>query len=391
MEKLKVFRIQQGVLALCHLGIALALIIDVAIQGQNYDVGVELTFNRWGNVLGDACTEGDPCVIYNFIADIFSINLSYVVPSFSLISGTHHLIAWYSLGSGEESFYLRSALISSNWLRYLDWASSSSLMIIVNSILWQSPPEFMVIFLWVALQATTNFIGFLCESAWLQSAVLSFKNGQRALKWAFWSASLLYFGAWGCQIVVINGNFGHLDYPTTPEPCPGVIFDQPPIFVQIFAYFLVLSFAFFPIIVGWKISAFPWQREPSSDIDELLLRNLELENLAGTASFFAKLPLLATYAGGVLMQGSDLVTSNLAGTCPNTTAVTTLESETETASRNGPTWGLFGAAIGLSIIFGSGFFYLFKKGTVDKKDLRRTYNAGAGCNLGGSESTNLLK
>ena len=73
-----------------------------------------------------------PCSIYleNEVLE-YSLKTTYLVPIYSIISGLHHLIAAISLGMNND-FYRKQIFGGINVVRWLDYALSSSLMLVVR-------------------------------------------------------------------------------------------------------------------------------------------------------------------------------------------------------------------------------------------------------------------
>ena len=91
-----------------------------------------------------------PCSIYLENEELeYPLKTTYLVPIYSIISGLHHFIAAISLGRN-DGFYKNQIFGGINVVRWLDYALSSSLMLVVrlplsrlsvssaNSLLWLS-------------------------------------------------------------------------------------------------------------------------------------------------------------------------------------------------------------------------------------------------------------
>lgn len=86
------------------------------------------------------------------------------VPFFSFISGLHHLIVAVWVGRWELGLQTyRKMAKRGNWLRAVDYALSSSLMLVVTSILFRSPPDVPTLMLVAAVQSAIILIGYLLE------------------------------------------------------------------------------------------------------------------------------------------------------------------------------------------------------------------------------------
>ncbi len=84
------------------------------------------------------------------------------VPFFSVISGAHHAAVAVWVGWEGVDAYLKMAK-RGNWLRAVDYALSSSLMLVVTSILFRSPPDVPTLMLVAAVQSAIILIGYLLE------------------------------------------------------------------------------------------------------------------------------------------------------------------------------------------------------------------------------------
>ena len=88
------------------------------------------------------------------------------VPFFSFISGLHHLVVvlWplWNKSSVSGHPYIDMAE-KGNWVRAIDYFFSSSLMLVVTSILFRSPPDVPTLMLVGAVQGSIILIGYLLE------------------------------------------------------------------------------------------------------------------------------------------------------------------------------------------------------------------------------------
>ena len=88
------------------------------------------------------------------------------VPFFSFISGLHHLVVvlWplWNKSSVSGHPYIDMAK-TGNWVRAIDYFFSSSLMLVVTSILFRSPPDVPTLMLVGAVQGSIILIGYLLE------------------------------------------------------------------------------------------------------------------------------------------------------------------------------------------------------------------------------------
>jgi len=100
------------------------------------------------------------------------------VPVFSFISGAHHAAVALWVGCEGVDAYLKMAK-RGNWLRAVDYALSSSLMLVVTSILFRSPPDVPTLMLAAAVQSAIILIGYLLER--LQYRQTTTEEGQPLL------------------------------------------------------------------------------------------------------------------------------------------------------------------------------------------------------------------
>ncbi len=90
------------------------------------------------------------------------------VPFFSFISGLHHVVVvlWSCCSRNKPSKsghpYIDMAK-TGNWVRAIDYFFSSSLMLVVTSILFRSPPDVPTLMLVGAVQGSIILIGYLLE------------------------------------------------------------------------------------------------------------------------------------------------------------------------------------------------------------------------------------
>ena len=164
----EIFKLQQGILAFFHIGLSVALY--AASDGNSYAVPVRQIFNRWrSDTPGDGCDSLNSCTILQAEAQISgytegtnelggTFDLVFIVPAFSLISGLHHLFAFV-----RPDYYLSTSKVANPW-RMIDYVSSSSLMLAVNSVLFVSPGSLDTLFLTVAFMACVVPMQRACSS-----------------------------------------------------------------------------------------------------------------------------------------------------------------------------------------------------------------------------------
>jgi len=93
------------------------------------------------------------------------------VPFFSFISGLHHAVVFvWGLRSGlvktpssKNSHPYIAMAEKGNWIRAVDYFFSSSLMLVVTSILFRSPPDVPTLMLVGAVQGSIILVGYLLE------------------------------------------------------------------------------------------------------------------------------------------------------------------------------------------------------------------------------------
>jgi len=350
VDKLQVFLAQQITLTVLHWGFAFGILIWALSANLTYTVPVRLQYNRWSGVAADGgCTKSSPCKIVLFeVPNFFEIDLSIIVPFFSFISGTNHFLTALNVGLyGSDGWFVRNAIQGHNYLRAADWASSAALMIVVNSILWVSPPTFTEIFLWAFLLAVIVMVGLMCETA--HASGLS--DQWYAARYAFWSATLLFVGAWVCQFVVFAGTYGSYDGKPVNGTAPAPETKDPPLLVVLFLIYLFSSFCYFPIVTAWKCRFWaPYFKKETASPERMMY----FEQWYGIISFASKLPLLGIYAGGVLARGDGAVSLFDAEAPAPTTAP-------DEDGGSGLVWGLLFGAVTFASFLGAVFWYLDRR------------------------------
>ena len=346
----EIFKLQQGILAFFHIGLSVALY--AASDGNSYAVPVRQIFNRWrSDTPGDGCDSLNSCTILQAEAQISgytegtnelggTFDLVFIVPAFSLISGLHHLFAFV-----RPDYYLSTSKVANPW-RMIDYVSSSSLMLAVNSVLFVSPGSLDTLFLTVAFMACIVLVGYAGEAA------AATEDGLVHAKVAFSASLLLFLGYWAIQFSIFAANAGELWTNALPLYGDGTLpaGEAPPAVAWIFILNIFFSFLVFPIIYVIRlVYAGPdWTSKVT-----------KYEIFYGCASFLAKIPLLTAYATGVLFREDNNIRLEYRET---TTAITntTADSENDTT--------LFiasGVVTGVCVLFGITYIYLATHRTSD--------------------------
>ena len=262
--------------AFIHLVLAVSLFISVI--GSPWDVPFAIRYSNWTETEENLrCGEGNnTCIISMSERDAGVFNVGILVPFFSLISGLHHLCAALATNT-----YLTTVTdTGANPWRAIDYALSSSLMIVVVSVLFRAPSDPMMLLVLACLQALTCAIGYAIELLKRHASAIgagSREADPRPAKWLFGTAFLAYAGLWISLLIP----FGYAVRGAPPA-------------VVVFIMFMVLSFSLFPLVFLWS-----WNFESEADV-------LRRELAYTAASFLSKIPLLVLFWTGVVMRSGTV-------------------------------------------------------------------------------------
>ena len=322
-----------AILAVCHLGAALTIIVHAGAADRRWRVPVDVLYNQWdvpGGEGGDECGgDAGPCVVSLRRRRLDAeLAVWLIVPFFSIVSGLHHALAaaslygaagcfgppsagrhrnrrwlqlhatWLKLttptgtrtevwltppdsaggaATGEASgWYAASVLDGVVWVRWADYAVSATLMLLVNAVLWVSPPDVQSLVLWAAVQT-------LIIAAGAGSEVAAVASRPGAASTLFWSTVAPFAGVWAAQLYV---------FYVAVDADDGA---NPPAVVYLFLFGLLAGFSAFPIIHGLKLRAL---RRAGGNDAARLAANLTAEARYAGLSFSVKFPLLLAYWAG---------------------------------------------------------------------------------------------
>jgi hypothetical protein len=268
--------------------IVLAIVVLISVIGSPWDVPFAIRYSNWTETEENLrCGEGNnTCTISMSERDAGVFNVGILVPLFSFISGFHHLYAAWATTSnqridGNANKYLKTVVgTGANPWRAIDYALSSSLMIVVVSVLFRAPSDPMMLLVLACLQALTCAIGYAIE--FLKGPLAPIKTGDMGeqpspAKWLFGVAILAYSGLWISLLIP----FGYAVKGAPPA-------------VAVFIMFMVLSFSLFPFVFCWS-----WNFESEDDV-------LRRELAYTAASFLSKIPLLVLFWTGVVMRSGTV-------------------------------------------------------------------------------------
>ena len=133
------FTVWQLILGCLHYAAAFSIAGYSESQGKDWKTHVFYRYNAWVGNVNETLPSGDGSMIYVVTEKVSNTELSLIwaAASFSLISGTHHFVAyWFS------DWYRRTCIDTGvNGIRWLDYAASSGLMFTIISILFTAPPD----------------------------------------------------------------------------------------------------------------------------------------------------------------------------------------------------------------------------------------------------------
>ena len=138
----KSFRGWQGVLFLLHFSAALTLGLYAHYNDRDWTTKVYYKHNAWvSNSSKDNCDGGCKIMEVKEEVDGHEVSLAWAAASFSFISGAHHLFAFLSDRKWNSLKYKRFIEGGVVWPRWIDYAFSSGIMLVIIGILFTSPPD----------------------------------------------------------------------------------------------------------------------------------------------------------------------------------------------------------------------------------------------------------
>lgn len=317
------FRFWQTVLAGGHYGAA-AAIIALTDGGVGWAVPVIIRFNIWTSSDG-RCSGDTGCTINEYERVLSApLNTGALVASFSFISGTHHAIC-AALGDA----YIKN--LAENYrgvsvLRWVDYAWSASLMLMMDSVLWLSPPTIQQLVLTFCVMFLVIVSGYGSEVAWSCG-----EKGHAIL--VFILACLPFVCTWAVTWATfgegLNPKEGSYAVRSTTLGAPDTG-SSPPDFVIVILVWLFITYCSFPAAHAWRI----WTQTPSINEDDAI----KAESVYSFLSFFAKIPLLAVYGTAVAARSNRITV----GTPP----------PEDVGSMPDNTFAALGTSIAVSIVLG---------------------------------------
>jgi hypothetical protein len=275
-------------------------------------------YSKWNQTDDERCSAESQCLITQASIDWGTANVGIIVPVFSFISGAHHAAVALWVGCEGVDAYLEMAK-RGNWLRAVDYALSSSLMLVVTSILFRSPPDVPTLMLAAAVQSAIILIGYLLERLQyrqttteegqpllqdqevdISTSILDLSNadttsGKQAFGvWIPFAASMLIYAlVWTSLLIPFH--YAVEDAPTA---------------VVIFIVYLVATFTLFPIVFVFGTPGL------GRETGFLIL------------SMLAKVPLLMLFYFGIVARSGTVVFERLEAAF-NTTGSPSSASDTE--------------------------------------------------------------
>ena len=278
----------QVVLGVFHLAASLAVVVVVAVEGD-WEVPVHVTFSAWQSIAnGTNFTSGlvvenkRPVEARSILSG--AMPLGVIVSTFSLFSASNHFIT-YATRNGLAREFVEEGV---NRFRWADYAFSSSLMLMVNSVLWASPPDLAGLVLWFVVQFLVIVAGYASEVAW---SAKSYGDANAIFGLALVAYTAVWGAPWAQFVISMEG-----DASATAVGGRGlqVAENDPPDVVYALLAWLCGSFFLFPIVHVFKLT---------SESTEKLGNNLRYEVVYSFLSLFSKIPLMLTFASGVSGRG----------------------------------------------------------------------------------------
>lgn len=310
---LEFVRWQKG-LAASHAAASLAAFVIVFAYDIDWTIPVHLSYNVWSST-NSSCSGETPCTVLEYRKTLpHQLSVGTMVACFSVFSAGHHIFMADTLRAG------RVFAVGINTARWADYAGSATLMLVVNSVLWLSPPSVHDLVLWGSLQFLVVVVGWASEITWTARAVRQYAMP------LFLAAFLPFLAAWVTQWAAIavgaSDGYAHDAYPVlqnaTVTAQLALTRRQPPVFVWLILGWLCASFMAFPACHASKIWGIP---------DEAT--NFRYEVYYGFLSFFSKIPLLCVYMTAVIGRSSNTVQ-----TAPSSMTNTTRDSSSDTEDSN---------------------------------------------------------
>lgn len=258
-----------------HLVSAFGVFVVLVVNDGGWRTPVQILYNNWTKQEDDTFRIRRETEILTE-----SFYPGYVLLFCSIISGLHHLFAAY-----DPLYYDRISAGFAGY-RWIDYALSAPLMLVVNEILWVAPPDINTLVLLASVQMLIVLGGGAAPEWWW--ALGTAPDGWNAKFWiasAFTAATLPFIWIWARYAWVLELGIRHGN-AKVPE------------FVSIILFLLLLSFAAFPVVFCAKVFSAP-ERE----------RNIRFEARFMLLSALAKIPLLSFFATGLVARRSRVSAS----------------------------------------------------------------------------------
>ena len=277
------YQVWQFILAAAHYAAATA-IVGLTNGGKGWEVPVIVRFNVWTSSDG-RCSGDTGCTINEYERMLSEpLNTGILVASFSYISGSHHALS--AIGGSQYVQHLIDAK-GVSVTRWVDYAFSASLMLMMDSVLWLAPPTVQMLVLVFCVMFLVIVSGYGSEVAWSME--------QYGHAWLIYVAALapfvcVWIVTWSVFAEGLNPKDGAYGIKTAEGIDPGEG-SNPPDFVIVILAWLFFTYSSFPIAHAWRLAT----QTPATTEKDVILA----ESVYSFLSFFAKIPLLAVYGTAV--------------------------------------------------------------------------------------------
>lgn len=305
------------------------------------------------------CASNNPCLVLPTETKIQDeLSLSWLVFTFTLISGTAHLIQYvYS------STYITCIKEGTNYFRLGDYALSASIMFMTFSVLWYAPPSVEQLLLNFAVIFEVIVLGYGAE-------VLGYEGRAYPAATCFCAGSIAYMLAWsntwvtfaygvsGDGKIVQNALGVDLEIPlaTSTVTIPPLNVNAnlkwdgssnaPPDFVYVILLVLFVTFSLFVIPAGRRLAR-AFKSTTLAQDSHLLIQD---EFLYGFLSFFSKVTLTVIAWTGAAGRVENVILSE------NSEESTDTEADDQLALYAG-----FGGVLVLDFILAGVMWYDIRK------------------------------
>jgi len=273
-------------LCILHYAAALAVFIVCLKDNGAWKVPVVSRFNVWvpkNRSRTDSCDDG--CWIMEYQRHVAYMYVGYAVCLFSVISGSHHL---YAVVKGVAFLKLLVKKKGVSFARWVDYFLSASLMLMVDSILWVSPPTVQQLVYVPALMGAVVVGGYGAEVAH------SLSKDANDAKRLFGMACVPFAAAYITNAVQFaearRSTDGARPVQGNVTMLHGTNGAKPPAFVYVIFLWIAFTYCLFPAALAFKI----WGPPPKAVLTEEGVASSEA--VFSLLSFVAKVPLLMVYA-----------------------------------------------------------------------------------------------